>query len=253
MTAFHGGSGVPAVSAIRCDSVAPGEVEPGRDPVERLQRERDLGEIGVPGPLSHPVDRPLHPRRAGLDGSDRRSRGEPEVVVAVPVHRHVRPDPIDGARDEHRRGLGGRDPERVDDHELLRPCLRSGSVRLVEEREVGAGGVDPEERDADAVSVAKRTAERMRSSIFSRLTPSAASLPSEIGLSITDAWTPSSTSASTSACTARENPHTSARRPASAIIRTARKSSSDTRGNPASIRSIPAASSARAISSSAPA
>ena len=53
----------------------------------------------------------------------------------------------------------------------------------------------------------------IRSSIVSRETPSASSLPSEIGLSITEAGTPSSTSASTSACTAREKPHTSARRP----------------------------------------
>ena len=49
---------------------------------------------------------------------------------------------------------------------------------------------------------------RIRSSIVSRETPSASSLPSEIGLSITDARTPSSTSASTSAWHgAREAPH----------------------------------------------
>ena len=66
-------------------------------------------------------------------------------------------------------------------------------------------------------SVANETASRIRSSIVSRETPSASSLPSEIGLSITDARTPSSTSASTSAWTAREKPQTSARRPAAAI------------------------------------
>ena len=98
-------------------------------------------------------------------------------------------------------------------------------------------------------SAANETAARMRSSIVSRETPSAASLPSEIGLSITEARTPSSTSASTSARTARENPQISASRPASRISEIARASSSETRGNPASMRSIPAAESAFAISS----
>ena len=98
-------------------------------------------------------------------------------------------------------------------------------------------------------AVANETALRIRSSIFSCVTPSAWSLASEIGLSITDAGTPSSTSASTSACTARENPQISARRPAALISSTARQSSAETRGKPASIRSMPAASRARAISS----
>ena len=94
---------------------------------------------------------------------------------------------------------------------------------------------------------ANETAERIRSSIVCRETPSAASFPSEIGLSITDAWSPSSTSASTSARTAREKPQISASRPASRISEMARASSSDTRGNPASMRSTPAAASALAI------
>ncbi len=55
---------------------------------------------------------------------------------------------------------------------------------------------------------ANETAVRIRSSIVARDTPSAASFPSEIGLSITDACRPSSTSASTSARTAREKPQT---------------------------------------------
>ena len=88
----------------------------------------------------------------------------------------------------------------------------------------------------------------MRSSIVSRETPSAASLPSEIGLSITEARRPSSTSASTSARTAREKPQISASSPASRIKEIARASSSETRGKPASIRSIPAAERAFAIS-----
>src|SRR3954468_18990474 len=60
---------------------------------------------------------------------------------------------------------------------------------------------------------AKRIALVMRSSIFSRSTPIAFSFRSEIGDSITDAGTPSSTSASRSAGTAREKPHTRPGRP----------------------------------------
>jgi hypothetical protein len=89
----------------------------------------------------------------------------------------------------------------------------------------------------------------MRSSIFSRLTPIASSLRSEIGDSITEARTPSSTSASRSAGTAREKPQISALSPASEISLTASQSSCETRGKPASMRSIPSSSSRRAISS----
>jgi hypothetical protein len=70
-----------------------------------------------------------------------------------------------------------------------------------------------------------------------------------MGDSITDARTPSSTSASRSAGTAREKPQTSASRPAFEISFTASQSSCETRGKPASIRSIPSWSSSRAISS----
>ena len=98
-------------------------------------------------------------------------------------------------------------------------------------------------------SSAKRMALAMRSSIVSRETPIASSFRSEIGDSITEASTPSSTRSSRSAGTAREKPQTSALSPAPAISSTARRSSSDTRGKPASIRSIPSPSSSRAISS----
>src|SRR2546428_287066 len=55
----------------------------------------------------------------------------------------------------------------------------------------------------------------MRCSICARGTPSASSFRSEIGDSITVAFTPRSTSACTSAATAREKPQISARRPLS--------------------------------------
>ena len=63
-------------------------------------------------------------------------------------------------------------------------------------------------------SAAKRIAPVIRPSIVSRSTPIASSFRSEIGDSITEASTPSSTSSSRSAGTAREKPQTSAFRPA---------------------------------------
>ena len=96
---------------------------------------------------------------------------------------------------------------------------------------------------------AYETASAIRPSIFSRDTPSASSFRSERGDSITVASRPSSTIASTSACTAREKPQISAFRPASRISSTARQSSSDTRGKPASIRSTPSSSRACAMTS----
>ena len=62
-------------------------------------------------------------------------------------------------------------------------------------------------------SAAKRIALVIRSSIFSRETPIASSFRSEIGDSITEKRTPSSTSASRSAGTAREKPQISASQP----------------------------------------
>ncbi len=61
------------------------------DAVESLESERHLDEVGVAGPLAHAVDRPLHPGGACLHRGDRGGRGEPEVVVAVPVHRAPSP------------------------------------------------------------------------------------------------------------------------------------------------------------------
>src|SRR5574337_1074179 len=50
----------------------PLEPEPRRDPVQRLERERDLDEVCVAGALPHPVHGPVHPGRPGLDGRHRR-------------------------------------------------------------------------------------------------------------------------------------------------------------------------------------
>ena len=50
--------------------------------------------------------------------------------------------------DEVRRGLGRRDPDRVDDDRLLGARLDRRLVGAVEELEVGARAVDAEERDA---------------------------------------------------------------------------------------------------------
>ena len=250
MTAFHDGSGVPGPLLDEPGELARlGEVEPRGDPVQRLQRERDLDQVGVSRPLAHPVDRALHPRRTRLHGGDRGCGAEAEVVVPVPVHGNVAAEPVHRLPHEVGGGLRRRDPDRVDDDDLARARLDRRLVRAAVELEVGARRVDAEERDLDPGAGGERDRLRIRSSIVSRETPSASSLPSEIGLSITEAGTPSSTSASTSACTAREKPHTSACSPAPTTSSTARQSSSETRGKPASIRSIPAASSAFAISS----
>ena len=128
----------------------PLEPEMGRDPVEAFEGERDLEQVRVAGALAHPVDRALHPGRAGLHRCDRRRRGEPEVVVAVPVHRNLDPrrDPVD----EIGGGLGRRDPERVDDDGLLRTGVDRGLVGLAVEADVGARSVHAEERDPDPLA-----------------------------------------------------------------------------------------------------
>ena len=77
-------------------------------PVERLERERDLEEVGIAGSLAHAVDRPLHPRRAGLHRRDRRGRPEPEVVVAVPCSGDV--EPVEGLARQTDQGCGPREP-----------------------------------------------------------------------------------------------------------------------------------------------
>ena len=117
--------------------------------------------------------------------------------------------------------------------------------------EVGARPVHAEVRDGDVVlggerdGLADALEHHRRGS-----TPYAFSFRSETGASITEWRRPSSTSASTSACTAREKPQISAFSPASGDQARSRcASSADTRGKPASIRSMPSSSSRRAISS----
>ena len=67
--------------------------------------------------------------------------------MAVPVHRHV--EPVDGAADEVSGGLGGRNPDRVDDDRLLGPRFDRGFVCALEEAKLGARAVDAEEGDRD--------------------------------------------------------------------------------------------------------
>ena len=141
----------------------------------------------------------MHPRRSGLDGRHRGGGRETEIVVAVPVDRDVVAEQLGRLPDEERGGLGCRDPERVDDDDLLRPRFDGGCVGALEEVEL-ARGCRRRRRTPRGCrcAVANETALRIRSSIVSCETPSALSFPSEIGLSITEASTPSSTSASTS-------------------------------------------------------
>ena len=58
-------------------------------------------------------------------------------------------EPVHGLPDEERRCLRRRDPDRVDDDDLLRPCVDCCVVGPPVELEVGARRVDPEERDPD--------------------------------------------------------------------------------------------------------
>ena len=152
MSGFHGASAVARELAHalrdRADAV---EAQVRLDAVERAERERDLAEIGVPGALAHPVDRPLHPGRARADRGDGRRRGDAEVVVAVEVDRHAGPDPADGTADELGDRLGRGDPERVHDDDLLGAGLDRAAVDLLVEAGIGAGRVDAEERGVDPV------------------------------------------------------------------------------------------------------
>jgi len=81
---------------------------------------------------------------------------EPEVVVPVPVDGYLVVEPLDYLVDEERRGLGRCDPERVDDDDLLRARLDGALVHLAHEREVGARGIDAEERNANALPGCER-------------------------------------------------------------------------------------------------
>src|SRR4051812_17037370 len=96
------------------------EAEVRIDAVERPKGECDFAEVRVAGALAHTVDRPLNPGCAGAHGRDGGGGREPEVVVAVEVHRHVGTHPLDGLAHEIRNRLGGGDPERVDDDHLAR-------------------------------------------------------------------------------------------------------------------------------------
>src|SRR5215210_185222 len=136
------------------------EAQVGLDAVERAQRQGDLREVRVAGPLAHAVDRPVHPARSCPDGCDRGGSGEAEVVVAVEVDGEVGPDPLDRAGDEVADGLRRGDPERVDDGDLLRPRLDRALVDLLVEVGLRSRRVHPEERGVD--SVLGREAHRVR-------------------------------------------------------------------------------------------
>ena len=155
----------------------------------------------------------MHPARARADGGDRGRGREPEVVVAVEVHRHVGADPADRPADELRDRLGRGDAERVDDDDLARARLDRGRVDALVEVRLGAGRVDAEERGVDAVLGGE--AHRRRDPLEHRRAIDADRVELEVGDRRLDhrAATPSSTSASRSAGTAREKPQTSARKP----------------------------------------
>ncbi len=209
---------------------------------------RDLAQIRVSGALAHPVDRPVDPGCAGAHGCGRAGGGDAEVVVAVEVHGRA-VEPLDRLPDEVTDRLGRGDPERVDDGDLARAGLDGGLVDPPEE--LGSARVESTPKNAAwmSCSAANRIAAAIRSSIFSRERRSRRASGRRSATRSPSARRRAETSASRSAGTAREKPHTSAFSPASEISCTACQSSSETRGKPASIRSIPSSSSSRAISS----
>src|SRR6266404_1023264 len=127
------------------------ELQVRLDTVERAQRERELAEVRVAGALSHAVDRPLDPRRTRAHRCHGGRRREPEVVVPVKMHGHIRADPFERLADELRDCLRRRDAERVDDDDLVRARLDRGHIHALVEVELGACRVDAEERRVDAV------------------------------------------------------------------------------------------------------
>ena len=92
----------------------------------------------------------MDPRRAGAHGRYRRCRREPEVVVAVEVDGQP-VDVLQRRADEVGNGLGGGDPQCVDDGHFLRARLDGGLVDLPVEVGLGARRVDAEEGRANAV------------------------------------------------------------------------------------------------------
>ena len=129
------------------------------DAVERAERERDLAEIRVAGALAHAVDRSLDPPCARAHRRDGGCGCEPEVVVAVEMHRHIRPHPLDRLADEIGDRLRGRDPERVDDDDLSCAGFDGGLVDALVEVRFGTRRVDAEECGEDAVA-RRRSASR---------------------------------------------------------------------------------------------
>ena len=185
-----------------------------------------------------PLTVPCTQRRARLHGRDRGRGPEPEVVVPVPVHRDV--EAVERARDEQRRGLGRRDPERVDDDDLGGPASTAAAYARSKNSRSARERVDAEERDVDPVarSRTRRPSGSARaSSRARRRAPRACRRRS---------GSRSPRRGRRARRARRRRPGRRARSPRprrgarrAAISSTARKSSSETRGKPASIRSMP--------------
>ena len=187
VTAFQGGSGVlrPLRDEAR-ERASLRQVEPRRNAVERFERERDLDEVGVAGPLAHAVDRALHPasRQPGRPRSPQRCRDRSRRGRASARGRR-------GGRAPARRGTprprGSRSRACRRRRSRRRPPRRP--PRTPGRRTRGRRATSRRRRTRRGSRARRRTRRRsrIRSSIVSRETPSASSLPSEIGLSITDA------------------------------------------------------------------
>ena len=165
----------------------------------------------------------------------RRHRGrrrEPEVVVTVPVDRHLVVEVLRDLADEERRRLRRRDPERVHDDDLCCAGVGRALVRRADEPEVGPRRVDAEERYADPVLHRER--DRGADPLEHRLArdPERGQLPVRDRALDHGRGEPELDESIDVGRDGAENPQISAPSPASRMREIALASSSETRGKP---------------------
>jgi hypothetical protein len=115
--------------------------------IEELQRKGDFAKVGVAGALAHAVDRALDPVGAAAHRSDCGSSGEAEIVVAMPVDRHVLSEPGSYLPDEVFGRLGRASADRVDHRDFVGACLNRRAVNVAQIAEIAARAVYGEEVD----------------------------------------------------------------------------------------------------------
>ena len=99
--------------------------------------------------------------------------------MAVEVDRTVGAEPVARPADEIRNCLRRRDPDRVDDHDLVCARLDGRFVHRLEVRQIRARAVDAEERDGDALI--DRVRDRVNDALEHRLAVDAERVELEVG------------------------------------------------------------------------